>query len=107
MDFFTLPFEPMGLTFLCLYVMLFWRKKRVSFVTFLHIILVTALFTAAFNTSDFAIAHNITDRHELDHINYNDFVSMTQLFTSSFALSIWTYQWWHVGKAREKYNQEW
>lgn len=107
MYFFALPFQALGFTFVCLYVMLFWRKKRVSFVTFLHIILVTALFTAAFNTSDLAIVYNITDQHEIDRINYNDFIGLIQLFTGSFALSIWTYQWWYVGKAREKYNQEW
>lgn len=105
MYFFALPFQALGFTFVCLYVMLFWRKKRVDFVTLLHIILVIALFAAAFNTSDFATAIDITDRHELDKINYNDFISFIQLYTSSFLLGVWSYQWWYVGKARDKYDQ--
>lgn len=99
-----LSFYSLGFTCLCLYVMLFWRKKRINLLIFCHTILVMSLLTGAWNVSDFHDVHNITDRHEIDIINYYDFMDFLHYTIPPFAF-IWLYEWWHIGKAREKYDQ--
>ncbi|MDO4427199.1 MAG: hypothetical protein Q4B88_03630 [Moraxella sp.] len=105
MDFVLEEFYCFGFICFCLYAMLFWRKKRVGTLTFAHLILVMSLLIGAYNTSDYHIFMKTQSQYEIDLANYDDFMSMLAMALIPFLLGIWKYQWWHIGKARDKYDQ--
>lgn len=98
-------FQCFGFICFCLYTMLFWRKKRVNTLTFAHLILVMGILIGAYNTSDYHIFRETPSQRDIDLANYEDFMLMLEIALIPFLLGIWKYQWWHVGKARDKYDQ--
>lgn len=83
-------------------VMLFWKKQSINTFIFLHTVIVGIVVAGAWET------HNVLGEYELI-IELQDYLSLRfgnmydLVFDFSLSLLIiWNYQWWFIGKEKER-----
>lgn len=83
-------------------VMLFWKNYKINTFTFLHTIIVGIIIANAWET------HNFLQRYEwiftMEEFFRERFYVMLDLVFAFIVplLAIWNYQWWFIGKEKDR-----
>lgn len=84
------------------FALLFWQKTKITLPIFLHTVFVGFLIAISFATDNLEVyhpTHHTDENFQLHEFNY--MTTITQFFSIPL-LCIWNYQWWFIGKEREK-----
>lgn len=85
----------------CFVALLFWKKAQITILVFFHSIFVGILIANADFTSDVFAVFEVVANNELEVIKFDYMQAIAICFTIPISM-IWFYQWWFVGKQREK-----
>lgn len=85
----------------CFIFLLFWKKYKINIVIVAHGIFVGILIAVCCVTNNFLEVYEVNSLTELDKHEFSYMQTVTEKFIAPI-LVLWTYQWWLVGKERDK-----
>lgn len=86
----------------CLVVMLFWKKTKITSAVFFHTAFVGVIVSISGENHNFPEIYQLTKtQEEYEIAEFHRMWETTQIFMIP-VLAIWNYQWWFVGKEKER-----
>lgn len=99
--FFFMPTSANTFIFMLLQLMLFWRRKIINFLVFLHMVIVAGIFSGAWLISDMFLLIDNIEQHQVSEAIFMSNISIVQRALLPLCC-IWIYQSWAINKESAK-----
>lgn len=89
------------ITSYCFIFLLFWKKAKINVLVLTHGICVGVLTAICCTTNNFLDVYEVNSLEALDKHEFDYMQTVTEKFAMPL-LTLWIYQWWFVGKERDR-----